>query len=77
MKSIHLCKVYVTYFFKKGEHKISFEMPTIAETIFEVNKYPHIVDHIKKHLPKSRNSITFRVTKIEKIKYLGQSFYYN
>jgi hypothetical protein len=76
MKSIYLVRMHVKYFFKKGEHNVVFEMPTVAETAFEINKYPHSVDFIKKHLPKSKNHITFRVTKMEKIKYLGESFAY-
>lgn len=68
--------MHVKYFFKKGEHNLIFDMTTVADTAFELNKYPHSIDYIKKQLPKSKSNITFRVTKMEKLKYLGESFAY-
>jgi len=51
-------------------------MTTLTDNIFEFNKHPHSLDFIKKALPTSKKQIRFRIRKIELIKQIGKSFYY-
>ena len=76
MKDIHLANVHVEYEHRKNWHKKVIEMTTLTDNIFEFNKNPHSLDFIKKALPTSKKQIRFRIRKIELIKQIGKSFYY-
>tara|TARA_R100000773_G_C4158625_1_gene77485 strand:- start:15 stop:248 length:234 start_codon:yes stop_codon:yes gene_type:complete len=76
MKDIHLANVHVEYEHRKNWHKIIIEMTTLTDNIFEFNKHPASIDYVKKALPTSKKQVRFRVRKIELIKKIGKSFYY-
>lgn len=76
MRDIHLANVYVEYEHRRGWHSRVIEMPTLTDNIFEFNKYPHSVEFVKSKLPPSKKGIRFRVRRIEYIKFISKSFYY-
>ena len=51
-------------------------MPVLTDNIFEFNKYPHAVDFVKSKLPNSKKGLRFRIRKIEYLKFITKSFYY-
>ena len=76
MKDIHLANVYIEYEHKRNWHKRVIEMPVLTDNIFEFNKYPHAVDFVNSKLPNSKKGLRFRVRKIEYLKFITKSFYY-
>lgn len=77
MKTILLADVHVEYEHRRGWHKRIIRMTCLTDNIFEFNKYSHSVDFVKKQLPFSKKDLRFRIRKIEVIKELSKSFYYN
>lgn len=77
MKTIYLAKVLVEYEQRKSWIKYDIEMTVLTDSIFQIAKYPHSMDYIRKHLPTNRKQVRFRIRKIDLIKELGKSFYYN
>lgn len=76
MRDIYLANVYVEYEHRKNWHKRTIEMPVLTDNIFEFNKYPFAVDFVKSKLPTSKKGVRFRVRKIEFLKFISKSFYY-
>lgn len=77
MRTIYLANVLVEYEQRKSWIKHQIEMTVLTDSIFQISKYPHSMDYIRKHLPTKRKGVRFRIKKIELIKELGNSFYYN
>jgi hypothetical protein len=77
MKTIYLAKVSVEYEQRKSWIKYDIEMTVLTDSIFQIAKYPHSMDYIKQHLPTSSKKVRFRIRKIDLIKEIGKSFYYN
>jgi hypothetical protein len=76
MRPIYLADVHVEYEHKRAWHKRSIRMTCLTDNIFEFNRYLHSLDFVKKALPPSKNKIRFRIRKIDVIKKIGNSFYY-
>ena len=76
MRPIYLADVHVEYEHRKSWHNKIITMTCLTDNIFEFNKYLHSVDYIKKALPPSKKQIRFRVRKINVLKKMGKSFYY-
>ena len=77
MKTIYLAKVFVEYQQRKSWIKYDLEMTVLTDSIFQIAKYPHSMDYIRKHLPTNSKKVRFRIRKIDLIKEVGTSFYYN
>lgn len=77
MKTIYLARVSVEYEQRKSWIKYDIEMTVLTDSIFQIAKYPHSMDYIKHHLPTSSKKVRFRIRKIDLIKEIGKSFYYN
>lgn len=76
MRTILLADVHVEYEHRKSWHGRIIRMTCLTDNIFEFNKYAHSVDFVRKALPSSKKQIRFRIRKINTIKELGKSFYY-
>lgn len=76
MRPILLADVHVEYEHRRGWHKKIVRMTCLTDNIFEFNRYLHSVDFVKKALPNSKKDLRFRIRKIEVIKQIGNSFYY-
>lgn len=76
MQTIYLADVFVEYEQRKSWIKYKIQMTVMTDSIFKINKFPHTIDYIKKHLPTKRKDVRFRVKKIEIIKEISKSFYY-
>ena len=76
MKPIYLADVHIEYEHRRAWHKRIVRMTCLTDNIFEFNRYLHSLDFIKKALPASKNQIRFRIRKIDVIKQIGKSFYY-
>lgn len=76
MRTILLADVHVEYEYRKSWHSKIVRMTCLTNNIFEFNKYAHSVDFVRKALPSSKKQIRFRIRKINIIKELGKSGYY-
>jgi len=76
MRPILLAEVHVEYEHRKNWHKRIVTMTCLTKSIIEFGKFPHSMDYVRKNLPSSKNHLRFRIRKIDVIKQIGNSFYY-